>query len=328
VIGSFLSFGSPYLLLFLLLVPLAIWGYRWLDRRRAKRAAAWASPALLPNMLKADPGKRRYLPLALFLLGITLLLVGFARPQARLSEPREDATVVLALDVSGSMAATDVHPTRLLAADASIETFLKNLPSKYRAALVTFGDDTAVPVPPTVDRDQLIAALPRTAKPVGTAMGDGIAAATLVATRAIGKPKKGVERPPATILLLSDGTQNAGHLPYQTAAKQAAKAGIPISTVLVGTPKGMVCQKLGQGACQQKQVPVTPVALTAIAKATGGDFYQAASADQLNNVYKQLGSRLAHEKKTREVTEFAVGGALLLILAGAVVSGLWFRRLV
>src|SRR5689334_12579376 len=108
-----MSFQHPALLIFLAFVPLAIAGYVWLERRRAARAASWSSPALVPNMVPHDPGRRRVIPLALFLVGLSLLLVGFARPQATLNEPREGATVVLAVDVSGSMAAADVKPTRL-----------------------------------------------------------------------------------------------------------------------------------------------------------------------------------------------------------------------
>jgi Ca-activated chloride channel homolog len=323
-----LSFGNPYLLLFLLIVPAVVVGYWVLDRWRASRAAAWANPGLMPNMLPTNPGWRRYVPLALFLLGLILLLVGFARPQAKLSEKRQDATVVLALDTSGSMAANDVSPTRILAADAAITQFLQKLPSGYRAALVTFADDASIPVPPTVDRQQIIQALPRTAKPEGTALGDGLAAATLVATRSIGQVKKGVQRPPAAIVLISDGTGNTGRLPTDVAAKRAAKAGIPVSTVLVGTSHGVVCQKLAAGACQRKQVPTTPVALASIAKLTGGDFFAATSADQLDEVYKQLGSHLAHVREKKEITAAVVGAALILILLGALVSGIWFRRVV
>ena len=322
------SFGSPYLLLFLLLVPAAALGYRALDRRRGARAATWASPALQPNMILNDPGRRRYVPHALFLLGVTLLLVGFARPQAKLSRPQQNATVVLTLDISGSMAATDVHPTRLRAADAAIAQFLQQLPTTYRASLVTFADDAVVRVPPTVNRAQLLHNLPAKALIAGTAMGDGLVAATRVAERAMGKPKVGSQRPPAAILLLSDGTQNEGRVPYQAAARAAAKAGIPVSTVLLGTAHGVVCQPLGPGACQRKQVPTTPVALKQIASITGGQFFTARSTDQLNRVYKQLGSHLAHVKKWTEITTGLVGAALVAILAGALVSGLWFRRLI
>jgi len=323
-----LSFGNPYLLIFLLLVPAALLAYRYLDHRREHKADEWTSPQLLPNMMPANPGRRRYVPLVLFMLGLTFLLVGFARPQAKLNTVRQDATVVLALDESGSMAATDVHPTRLLAADAAIIDFLHGLPVQYRASLITFSDEPAVTVPPTVNRAQLIQALPKQAEPRGTALGDAIAAATLVATKSIGPVKPGAQRPPAEIILLSDGTQNAGRLPYQTAAQQAAKAGIPVSTVLIGTSSGAVCQKLGTGACQQKQVPTTPVALQAIAKTTGGEFFAGTSANAVDQVYKQLGSHLAHTKKSREITPAVVGVALLLILAGAIASAVWFRRVV
>ena len=119
---------------------------------------------------------------------------------------------MLVLDVSGSMAAKDVQPTRLLAADEALTQFLQKLPAKYRASLVTFGEDTAVLVPPTVDRARVIAALPKKALPVGTALGDGIVTATLVATKAIGPVKKGTQRSPAAILMVSDGTQNTGRV--------------------------------------------------------------------------------------------------------------------
>lgn len=322
-----MSFGSPWLLLCLLAIPPAVAAYVVFDRRRAARAAAWARPELMPNLVSAEPGRRRYIPLALFLLGLTLLLVGFARPQAKVKEVREGATVVLGMDVSGSMAAKDVSPTRLAAADAAVAAFVHRLPGKYRAALLTFSDHVAVRVPPTYDREAILRALPVKAQAEGTALGDGIATAVKVANKAIGPTKPGVPRPPAAILVLSDGAQNAGRIDAKTAAARARKANVPVSTVSLGTVQGVVIHKI-QGGSERIQVPPAPTTLKAVAQATGGRFFQATSAGQLNQVYKDLGSRLVHDRKKTEMTAVAVGAALALILAGALLSGLWFRRIV
>jgi Ca-activated chloride channel family protein len=323
-----MSFGHPILLVCLIVVPAAVAGWLWLERRRTARAASWSSPALLPNMVKDDPGRRRFVPLALFLLGLTLLLVGFARPQANLSTPREGATVVLAVDVSGSMAAKDVKPSRLEAADAALKQFLHDLPSKYRAALVTFSNRPTVKVPPTYDRDLLVNALPKKAEVEGTALGDGAATAVLVASKAVGKSKPGAPHPPAAVLLLSDGAQNDGRLKPQDAAAQARKLDVPISTVSLGTADGVVEQKIAGGYTERSAVPPAPTQLRALAQGSGGRFFKANSAAQLKQVYKDLGSRLAREKKKREITAWTTLAALGFITLGVVLSGLWFRRLV
>src|SRR5262249_34532529 len=152
---------SPWLLLFLLLVPVGVVLYLWLDGRRSDRAARWASPALMPNMLSGAPGARRYVPVILFAIALTLLLVGFARPEAKFTHAKHGATVVLRVDVSGSMAANDVKPSRLLAADTAIADFVKKVPSRYRIALITFSNHIAVRVPPTYERETVIKALPK-----------------------------------------------------------------------------------------------------------------------------------------------------------------------
>jgi Ca-activated chloride channel family protein len=323
-----MSFAHPALLVFLLLVPLVVAGWFWLERRRVDRAASWSSPALVPNMLSSDPGRRRLVPLALFLAGLTLLLAGFARPQAKLTAPREGATVVLALDASGSMAARDVKPTRLDAADAAITQFLHDLPSKYRVALVTFSNRPTVRVPPTYDRKLIVNALPKKAELEGTALGDGAATAVLVASKAVGKSRPGVPHPPAAVLLLSDGNQNAGRLRPAEAATQARKLDVPISTVSLGTPDGFVEQKIPGGFTERTAVPPAPSQLHSLAQVSGGRFFKATTAAGLKQVYKDLGSRLANETKKREITNWTTMGALVFILLGALLSGLWFRRVV
>jgi Ca-activated chloride channel family protein len=327
VTASLLSFGHPVLLLGLLLVPLAAYGWLRLERRRAESARAWSNPALLPNMLPADPGRRRYLPPALFLLALALFLVGFARPQATRTVPKEGATVVLALDVSGSMDAKDVRPTRLLAADAAIADFVKHLPSKYRAALVTFSNRPTVKVPPTYAHQLVTSALPTKAEPEATAIGDAVSTAALVAAKAVGTSKPGTSRPPAAVILLSDGLQNFGKLSPLAAAAQARKLGVPVYGVSIGTPDGVVNQKIGSYT-KTTHVPVAAGDLRAIAQATDARFYQAASPGELSQVYRDLGSRLAHERTKREITVWTTAGAIVLVVAGAVLSSLWFRRAV
>lgn len=323
-----MTFASPILLLGLLVAPLAVWGYLLLERRRSERAARWTSLALLPNMVAGSPGRRRHIPAVLFLLGLTLLLVGFARPEAHLNEVREGATVVLALDVSGSMGAKDVKPSRLGAADAAALQFAHDLPKQYRIALVTFSDHVAVRLPPTYLHEEIARALPKRYQLQPTALGEGIDAAITVAMKAVGPNKPGQPHPPVAILVLSDGNQNTGKITPAAAAAKARKAGIPISTVVLGTPGGILFTPLPKGNTMQQPVPVAPQDLRAVARATGGRFFQAQSALQLQQVYKDLGSRLLHEKKWREVTVGVTGAALAFILGGALLSGVWFRRLV
>ena len=324
-----MSFQHPILLVVLVVVPAAIWAWARLERHRAKRAAGWSSPQLLPNMVSGNPGRRRFVPLALFLVGLTLLLVGFARPEATVTVPREGATVVLAMDVSGSMAAKDVKPTRLAAADAAITQFLHDLPSKYRVSLVTFSQRPTVKVPPTYDRKLILQALPTKTELEASADADGAATAVLVASKAVGKSKPGVPHPPAAVLLVSDGAQNYGRLKPADAIAQARKLDVPISTIALGTPDGIVYQKLpGSKYTEQHAVPAAPAQLQALAQSTGGRFFKAGSAAALQQVYKDLGSRLAHESKKREITQWWTMGAVGFIAVGALLSGVWFRRLV
>src|SRR5947209_713691 len=235
-----MSFAAPFLLILLVLVPLAAVAYVWLERHRGQRAASWATPALTPNMLQRPSPRVRHIPAALFLLGLLFLVLGIARPQAKLSTVREGATIVLAVDRSGSMDANDVKPTRLLAARAAVYAMLQKLPPKYRVALITFTDHPAVVVPPTYDRTKVEAALPTKAIPFATDIGDAVQAAVTVAVKTVGAGKG--KHPPATVVLISDGLQNIKGLNPATAAKNARRLGVPVSTVLVGTDKGAVNQ--------------------------------------------------------------------------------------
>jgi len=329
-----MSFAHPWLLVFLLLVPLAVGGYVLLERQRAERAQRWSPSALMPNMVPSRPGLRRYIPLACFLIALILLLAGFARPQATINVPREGATVVLAVDISGSMDAKDVaragggRTTRLLAAHDTATQFLNELPDKYRASLVTFGNRGIVRVAPTYDHDKVASALPVKAVTQGTALASGIDSAITVAQRSFGKPKPGEPPNPVAVLLISDGGNSAGGDP-QAAIDKARKIGLPISTVLLGTagPNAVVSQKIPGGE-RVLPVPVSPATLQGVARGTDGTFFQAHSARDLQKVYDDLGHRLVQDKKKREITVGVAGAAIVFLIAGALLSGFWFRRIV
>jgi Ca-activated chloride channel family protein len=319
------SFGSPYLLLFLIAVPVAVAAVVWLERRRARRATAWAPAPLLPNMVARPPSWQRTVPVALLLVGLTLLLVGFARPRASFHVSSQEATLVLVIDVSGSMAADDLHPTRLAAAKAVAERFLSKVPHGYRVAVVTFSDHANVLAPPTHDLNQVRAALARAKTgPQGTSIADAVDRGVKVGVSVKGTVKG--KRPPAAIVLLSDGGQTAGQVTPEQAAAQARKAGIPVNGVLMGTPDGVVRQKLRGGYTEQIQVPAEAAPLQSITRLSGGRFAGGPATVNPKAVYDELGSRVGQKRKTIEVTDAAAAGGLVFMLMGGLLSGVWFRR--
>ena len=327
-----MTFAAPYLLFGLLAVPLAAFGFVVLERRRAARAQAWSKTPMLPNIVKRPSPRLRYIPAGLFLIGLTFLLVGFARPQRILNSVHAGATVVLTFDVSGSMASTDVQPTRIMAARNAAVEFLNELPSKYQVAVVSFADRVNLLVAPTFDRAKVIRNLPTEVTPLGgTAIGDAVNGSVAVAVRAVGKSHPGNPHPPAAILLISDGAQTAQGTKPQDAAAKARQAGIPVDTISVGTANGQVTQQIplkgGQKETKKSPVPVDPTTLQIVSHLTGGTFFKAGSASQLTQVYRNLGSHTARAHSTRELSAAATGVALAFILAGVVLSALWFRRL-
>ena len=320
-----MTFASPILLVCLLLIPLAVAAYVWFDRRHDERAAAWAAPSLLPNLVERPPSWKRHLPTMLLLLGLLLLLVGFARPKATIKVKDQEATVVLVLDVSGSMASKDVKPTRLRAVKAAALRFVDKLPKGYRMSLITFSDHVAVSVPATHDLTAMRDAILRAKTgPQGTALADAVSRGIDVGRRV--KGQGGKTRPPAVVVLFSDGGQTAGRITPQQAATKAQKFKIPVSAVAVGTPDGIVEQPLRGGFTERLQVPVQPAVLRTIAQGSGGTLTQLRGADT-KPVYKALGSRVGRTKKNVEVTAAAAGAGLVLMLGGALLSGVWFRRL-
>jgi Ca-activated chloride channel family protein len=323
------TFASPWLLLTLLVVPLAVAGYVWTQRRRVRDAARFVSPALLPNVAQHVPSWRRHLPVALLLLAVTAFLFGFARPHAKLSVRSEIATVVLAVDTSRSMGATDARPTRLRVAQQTAHAFVAGLPSKYRVSVVSFSSRAQVVAAPTTDRTFVNSAIDDLRLGQGTALGDGIQNALQVATDTPPgrKPKpKGRNAPPAAILVLSDGAQDGGATPLPTAIAHARAAGVPVFAGLIGTGNGVVQVPLVGGYVKRIRVPPNAALLHRATQGTGGQFWITPSQSQLKAVYSDLHARLGHERKNEEITVgfAALGGVLLL--GGCALSLLWFRR--
>ena len=264
-----------------------------------------------------------------------LLLVGFARPQAKFSEAKDGATVVLMVDISGSMGANDVKPTRLLAADAAITNFVNKLPSRYRVALITFSNGIAVKVPPTYDRKTLIKGLPAKAELEGTALGDALFQAVRVAKKAVGPSKPGQPHPPATILLVSDGGTNCGPRQAGPGGRAREEGGDPdLDRRRSAPPAGVVHQKVPIGTGKKtfplvQQVPVDPKMLRAGRGGERRPLLRGHDSPSGSTASTRIsGSRLVYTKQYREITAGVTLAAFVLIIAGAALSAWWFRRLV
>jgi Ca-activated chloride channel family protein len=300
-----MSFASPLFLLGLLAVPAGVALHLFAQRRRRRYAVRFPGAPLAALAVPAAPRWRRHVPSALLALSVAGLVMALARPEATVAVPVEQASVVLVTDTSRSMTATDVAPDRLDAARSAAGRFLDEAPEELRVGAVAFSDTARVLQPPTTDHEQVRAALAGLTADGGTATGDGLAAAL----ESLGT---GERRPPAAIVLLSDGKQTSGR-DAVAIAREAAEQKVPVYTVALGTPDGVVDGIL--------RVPPDPEALREIAQVSGGQAFEASDGDQLTAVYERLGSQLGTRQETREVTAaFAAAGLLLLggALAGSV----------
>jgi len=298
-----MSFRWPELLWALLLVPLVLLVWVRGERRRGQRAMVFGNPALLPNMVTARPGWRRVLPVILYLLAATVLLVALARPEATAQVPRDQATIMLVMDTSRSMLNTDLSPSRREAAQQAADAFLQEIPDRFQVGLVTFAGAPSVEALPTTDKEVIRSALRNAPTRYGTAIGDALVRA-LQASR----PRNAVnnERPPTAILLLTDGESRSG-IPPAVAAQQAAQEKVPVFTVALATQP--------------------PPELEQVAEISGGQAFIAPTTEQLAAVYRDLGSRLTYVEEKRELTSYFMGGAAVLLLLGAAASIAWFLRL-
>ncbi len=322
-----MSFKEPAVLLGLALLPLAALVYSAIQRRRKREAAAFANPALMPNLAPRLPGWRRHVPALLLLLAAGVLVVALAKPQRTVAAPQRAATVVLVHDVSGSMRADDVEPNRLEAAIKSAKILADKIPDNFRLGLITFSDYAEQIVAPTTDRGSVESALDRMVADGGTAMGDGLlrgiqAARTPVPT----EDGKGTRRLPAVVVLLSDGKNTSGGANPLDVAAEAKAVHIPVFTIALGTPTGEVVQQDPFGFTQRIPVPPDKETLKQIAKLTGGRFFEALSAKDAEQIYSKIGTRLSSKPIKEEVTVAFAWGALVLLLAGGGLGVRWFGR--
>ena len=303
-----MSFGQPLLLLLLLAVPLVLALVVWWRRRRPAAGIPYPD---LDVIAAADPGPRlrRHLPLALALLALTGLVFALARPAVDRQVPRERATIMLAVDVSGSMAATDVNPYRLRAAQDAALTFIEEVPRQYQVGLVSFSGQANLLVAPTTDREAMRRAIETLTPDGATAVGEAIES-SLDAIRSVQPTTDDNGRlEAARIVVLSDGATTVGIAP-SVAAQDAKEAGVPVYTVALGTPDGVLSN--GQ------PVPPDPAGLHEISDITGGQAYESDDAESVSAVYERLGSFMGTESVRSEVTAWPAGIAvILLILAGA-----------
>jgi Ca-activated chloride channel homolog len=318
-----MSFVDPAVLIALIAIPLLVAWYVRQQRLRTSAAAAFAAPALSASVTPRRPRWRRHIPMLAFAVALAVLIVAAARPERTVAVPVDTASIMLANDTSGSMAATDVKPTRLGAAEHAANRFLDGVPASVRVGLIEFNTHVQLLQSPTTDHALVSSALAQLRITGGTAIGDALRTAlhTLASV-----PKEGGKKPPGAILLLSDGASDVGSDPI-TAAQQAATEHIPIYTVELGTANGTVTEKRGDRTITVP-VPPNPAQLAEIARVSHGEAFTATDAKGLDAVYERLGAELGHKKVKHEMTASFAGGGLVLLLLGGVASLAWFGRLI
>jgi Ca-activated chloride channel family protein len=343
------SFAQPLFLLTLLIVPLLVGLYLVAQRRRARFAVKFTNLDVLASVAGGGRSWRRYVAPVVFLLALAALCVALARPQETKLVASQQATVILVVDVSGSMHATDVKPTRLGAAQKAVRTFLDHAPKNLRVGLIAFAGDANIAAPPTTDHNLVRQAddtLGYFSGNGGTAIGDALALAVEVAQSAVGptkSPSNGTTiayqprgaQPPVSIVFLSDGHQTRGALQPLEGAGKAKAAGIPVFTVALGTPNGTLTFNRGFGSPYGGAggfggtipVPPDPATLRAIAAMTGGKFVDAQNAKTLNDSYANLGSRLGRKPGKSEITNEWILLAAALLLGAGLLSAVWSPRL-
>jgi len=356
-----MSFLWPKMLWLLAIVPALVVLYWALLRRKKKAAISYANLSIIRDAIGPGQSLRRHLPPVLFLAALTLMIAAVARPSALVTLPFNQQTVVLAIDVSLSMRANDVEPSRMEAAQAAAKAFVEEQPRDTRIGVVSFAGTASVVQPPTQAREDIIAAIDRFKLQRGTAVGSGILVALSVlfpdaefdlrasnprrrsndstAARASGsgsiasrtkeqdgpEPAKTVVEPgsynSAVIILLTDGQSTTGPDPLES-ARMAAERGVRVYTVGIGTPNGEIIA--GEG--WRMRVRLDEDSLKGIAKITRGEYFYAGTATDLKKIYANLNSRLVMERKETEITAFFAAGAALLALLSALLSLTWYNR--
>jgi Ca-activated chloride channel homolog len=321
-----MSFATPVLLWGLLIVPVGLLVYWFVQRRRNKYAARFTNLDLLANVVDASPGRRRHIPALLALASLAALVVAMARPQAVVAVPRDDATVVLTMDSSASMTATDVEPTRLDAAKSAATSFLDKLPERFRVGLVSFSSSVQVLEEPTDDRDAVRSSLDSIEGDVGTALGDAIVTSVELAPDPEEAEKLSGGKPLFAVLLLSDGANSTGSEPLNI-LDEAKATGVPVYTIALGTDEGTVDITNDVGETQTYDVPPDRETLRRVAQETGGRYFEAPTEADLQAVYEEIGSQVSWEDEERELTAAFAGAGAVFLLLGAGLSALWFGRI-
>jgi Ca-activated chloride channel family protein len=330
----------PGLLWTLLLVPVALAAYLLAQRRRSRYTVRFTNLDLLANVVSAKPGWRRHVPPAFYLLALAALLVSLARPQALALVPKEQATVILVMDVSGSMNATDVEPTRMVSSQRAATAFVEDLPEKFRVGIVSFASTAQTLTRPTTDRVAVYGAIDSLHAEGATAMGDGIERAldvkrppTPPSSGSSARPSPsppaqqgGADEAPLVVLLLSDGANTQGRTQPMKAAADAKALGVPVFTIALGTDRGMVDVPDETGNLRRIPVPPDTLTLKRIAETTGARFFAAPSNSDLKEVYQELGSKIGFVKEKQEITVVFAATGLLFLVAGATMSLVWFSR--
>jgi Ca-activated chloride channel homolog len=329
-----MTFGSPLLLVTLLAVPtLGIFACR-VERRPSRYAVAFTNLEVLASVASTPHRRRRWIPLALLLAALAAAATALARPRITTTARDRQGTVVLLVDVSGSMASTDVAPTRLAAAQSAMTAFLNVLPRRYHVGLIAFSNSADILSPPTTDRDELRVDITSLTPEAGTAIGDALASAATMFEPAAGREEG---RPRGAIVLVSDGTQTSGRQTPLAGAALARRAGIRLDTIALGTTHGVpnmsgvggsgpFAGTIGFGGHTRPAPPDVDL-LARIAKATGGRSYVARSARHLVPVYTHLARELLTHRHHREISAWFAGAAAALLLASVTASGLLGPRL-
>jgi Ca-activated chloride channel homolog len=319
------DFMEPSRLWFLLGVGVVLAAYVASQFQRRRYAMRFSSSHLLDKVAPKRSGWGRHLLAALFLLGLSTAVVASAQPQGDVKVPKQRATIMLALDTSLSMKATDVTPSRIAAAKAGAVKFVNSIPKKLNVGLVSFAGDVRLDVAPTTDRASVTRSIKSLSLDEGTAIGDAVST-SLDAIKAVPKGRDG-KKVPAVIVLMSDGATTVGK-PTADAIPLAKKAGIAVYTIAYGTPNGTVDVTIPETGEQTRiPVPVDGQALADLANGTGGKSFTAQSASDLKSVYQQLGSSIGYDTQHTDISwKFALAAAAMIGLAG-LISALWFQRL-
>jgi len=335
-----MSFIWPTMLVLLVTVPLLVALYLRMQRRRQKIAAGYGSLGLTQQASGQGLGWRRHVPPAFFLGGLAILMVAIARPQAIVSLPRVEGTVILAFDVSGSMGADDLKPSRMEAAKAAAQAFVAHQPATVRIGVVAFSDSGFTVQAPTTDKDVVLATIKRLAPTRGTSLANGILASLTTISSINATPPRSLytnltpvptptptpvpqgQHSPAVVVLLSDGENNESPDPL-AAAQKAADQGVRIYTVGIGSAAGSIIHVDGFAIQTQLDEPM----LQQIAQLTGGAYYRAEDETQLEEIYSHLNPELVIRPEKTEITSLFAAASIIALFVGGVFSLLWLSRL-